>query len=321
MRADVAAALARLKDLYDVGADPAVVLEDLAAFTHVVTRLKLAPSAADDAALTEEERARGKEFAGKLSLRVLARAWQMLLKGIDEAKAASRPLAAADMVIVRIAHAADLPTPDEALKALAANGGASARPQGVAASASAPDGRARMAASGGARAAIAEAAPASVPQPQARAVEVPRLESFADLLALAGEKRELKLKHALESTVRPIRFETGRIEVALTEHASPGLAGELSRKLEQWTGQRWMVAVNRDGGGETVAETRRNARAKLVDDARADPVVAAVFAQFPGAEIVDVRVRGAEGEAAPAEDGPMPATDEPPFDDVPHEDD
>jgi DNA polymerase-3 subunit gamma/tau len=319
MRADVAAALARLKDLYDVGADPAVVLEDLAAFTHVVTRLKLAPSAADDAALTEEEKARGKEFAGKLSLRTLARAWQMLLKGIDEAKAASRPLAAADMVVVRLAHAADLPTPDEALKALAQNGGSPpARPRGVAAD-PAPDGRARMAASGNARPAIAEAAP--VAQPQARTIEAPRLESFADLIALAGEKRELKLKHALESTVRPIRFETGRIEVALTEHASPGLAGELSRKLEQWTGQRWMVAVNRDGGGETVAETRRNARAKLVDDARADPVVAAVFAQFPGAEIVDVRVRGAEGEAAPAEDGPMPATDEPPFDDVPYEDD
>jgi DNA polymerase-3 subunit gamma/tau len=223
------------------------------------------------------------------------------------------------MVIVRIAHAADLPTPDEALKALAANGGATPRPRGVAASEPAPDGRARMAASGGTRVAMAEVAPA--PEPQARTIEAPRLESFADLLALVGEKRELKLKHALESTVRPIRFETGRIEVALTEHASPGLAGELSRKLEQWTGQRWMVAVNRDGGGETVAETRRNARAKLVDDARADPVVAAVFAQFPGAEIVDVRVRGGEGEAAPAEDAPMPSSDEPPFDDVPYEDD
>jgi DNA polymerase-3 subunit gamma/tau len=221
---------------------------------------------------------------------------------------------------VRLAHAADLPTPDEALKALAQNGAPpSMRPQGVAASSPAPDGRTRMAAGGNARAAIAGAAPMA--QPQARAIEMPRLESFADLVALAGEKRDLKLKHALESTVRPIRFETGRIEVALTEHASPGLAGELSKKLEQWTGQRWMVAVNRDGGGETVAETRRNARAKLVDDARADPVVAAVFAQFPGAEIVDVRVRGAEGEAPPVDDDSTPAAGEPPFDDVPYEDD
>jgi DNA polymerase-3 subunit gamma/tau len=176
-----------------------------------------------------------------------------------------------------------------------------------------------MAAGGGLRPAIAEAAPSSMPQPQARAIEVPRLESFADLLALAGEKRELKLKHALETAVRPIRFEPGRIEVALTEHAAPGLAGELSKKLEAWTGARWMVAVNRDGGGETVAETRRNARAKLVDDARADPVVAAVFERFPGAEIVDVRVRGEE--PALGADGPALSPDEAMLDDIPNEDD
>ncbi len=129
MGGDVAAALARLKALFDVGADPAVVLEDLAAFTHLVTRLKLAPGAAEDEALTAEERDRGTTFAGKLSLRALARAWQMLLKGIEEARQASRPLAAADMVIVRLAHAADLPTPDEALRTLRGNGGAGPAPE------------------------------------------------------------------------------------------------------------------------------------------------------------------------------------------------
>jgi DNA polymerase-3 subunit gamma/tau len=320
MRGDVAAALTRLKDLHDVGADPAVVLEDLAAFTHVVTRLKLAPTAAEDEALTEEEKARGKEFAGKLTLRTLARAWQMLLKGIEEAKESSRPLAAADMVVVRLSHAADLPTPDEALKSLTDNGGTASRPRpATAGAASPPDGRTRMAAAGGGRPAMADPAPA--PAPLARVSEVPRLESFADLLALASQKRELKLKHALESTVRPIRFEPGKIEIALTEHAAPGLAGELSRKLEQWTGARWMVAVSREGGGETVAEARKNARARLVDDARADPVVAAVFSRFPGAEIVDVRVRGVEGEAPAPGEAQMPPPDDRMFDDVPYEDD
>ena len=106
-----------------------MVLEDLAAFTHLVTRLKLAPDAADDDSLTEEEKTRGTDFADKLSLRVLARTWQMLLKGIEEARAASRPLAAADMVLVRIAHAADLPTPDEALRALRDGGAAGRRTQ------------------------------------------------------------------------------------------------------------------------------------------------------------------------------------------------
>ncbi len=239
-------------------------------------------AAEDDRALTEEERVRGKEFAGKISLRVLARAWQMLLKGIDEAKEASRPLAAADMVIVRLAHAADLPTPDEALKALAENGGVARR----ASREPRPAGTARvprMAAppAVGASAANPSREPAESPAPQARARPPPRLETFADLVALAGAKRELRLKHALENEVRPIRFEPGQIEIALTAEASSGLAGEMSRRLEQWTGQRWMVAVAREGGGETVAEARRNARARLVDDARADPVVAAVMDTLP----------------------------------------
>jgi DNA polymerase-3 subunit gamma/tau len=299
MRGDVAAALARLKSLYDVGADPAVVLEDLAAFTHIVTRLKLAPSAEDDEALTEEEKTRGKAFAAKISLRVLARAWQMLLKGIDEAKAASRPLAAADMVIVRIAHAADLPTPDEALRTLADSPGASSpsgqtggRESALSSNGGNGDG-ARMAA-GGRSSGTAVSRPAlQRSQPVVQSVAhtpAPRLSTFADVVALAGEKRELRLKNALETDVRLVRFEPGQIEISLTEQASAGLAGELSRKLEEWTGTRWMIVVGREGTAPTIAETRKSARAAALDQARANPLVMEVFSRFPGAEIVDVRV-------------------------------
>jgi DNA polymerase-3 subunit gamma/tau len=324
MRGDVAAALARLKALYDVGADPAVVLEDLAAFTHIVTRLKLAASAEDDEALTEEEKTRGKAFAGKLSLRVLARAWQMLLKGIDEAKAAARPLAAADMVIVRIAHAADLPTPDDALKALG-DSGASSSPRGQGGGRDAPqsppalssngghgggsggNGGVRMAAglrtaaTGGSQPAPQRSQP--VAQSVAHTPSV-RLSTFAELVALAGEKREIRLKNALETDVRLIRFEPGQIEISLTEQASTGLAGELSRKLEEWTGTRWMVVVGRDGTAPTIAETRKSARAEAVDQARANPLVLEVFSRFPGAEIVDVRVPVGEIPAAPSDENP-----------------
>jgi DNA polymerase-3 subunit gamma/tau len=308
MGGDVAAALGRLRQLYDVGADPAVVLEELAAFTHLVTRLKLAPAAGEeDASLTEEEKTRGKAFAEKLSVKVLARAWQMLLKGIAETREAPRPLAAADMVIVRLAYAADLPTVDEALKSLG-DGGTVSRPRGEGAPASG-DTRPRMAAVGsGARSAVV-AQPAASAAPEALRREAPRLESFADVVALAGDKRELKLKHALETTVRLVRFEPGQIEIALTEHADPTLAGALSKKLEEWTGARWMIAVARGGDAPTIAEVKQNARARLVDDARADPLVAAVFEQFPGAEIVDVRLPAAES-AAPAGEADLPPPDD-----------
>src|SRR6478672_4314386 len=118
MRADLPRALAEVREQYDAGADPAMVLGDLAEFTHFVTRVKIVPALADDVSLTEVERTRGRAFAAKLSMRVLARTWQMLLKGIEEVAAAGRPLAAAEMVLVRIAYAADLPTPDEVIRSL-----------------------------------------------------------------------------------------------------------------------------------------------------------------------------------------------------------
>jgi DNA polymerase III subunit gamma/tau len=304
MSGKIDAALARLKSLYDVGADPTSVLEDLAVFTHLVTRLKLASGADEDEALSEAERERGKALADKISLRALTRAWQMLLKGIDEARGASRPLAAADMVLVRLAHAADLPTPDEALRALR-EGGAT-RAEGPPASSPAPKGGARMAV-GGARNSAAQAReePSPVASPQVADRSAPRLTSFADVVALAGRERDLKLKHALETCVRPIRFDDGRVELSLTEHAAPDLLGDLARKLEDWTGRRWMIALGH-GGDSTIEEARRSARERLVSDARADPTVAAVLARFPGAEIVDVRLRTDDGEAPAAFDaGPL----------------
>ena len=122
MRGDIASALKELRDQYDTGADPAVMLTDLAEFTHFVTRVKIVPAVAEDISLSEAERTRGRGFAAKLSMRVLARTWQMLLKGIAEVQEAARPIAAAEMVLVRIAYAADLPTPDEVIRSLDAGG-------------------------------------------------------------------------------------------------------------------------------------------------------------------------------------------------------
>ena len=104
-----------------------MVLADLAEFTHFVTRVKVVPAVADDVSLSEAERVRGRAFAAQLSMRVLSRTWQMLLKGVGEVQASGRPVAAAEMVLVRIAYAADLPTPDEVVRSLGERGAARPR--------------------------------------------------------------------------------------------------------------------------------------------------------------------------------------------------
>jgi DNA polymerase III subunit gamma/tau len=295
MRADIARALQELRDQYDTGADPAMVLGDLAEFTHFVTRVKIVPAVADDVSLTETERTRGRAFAAKLSMRVLARTWQMLLKGIAEVDAAGRPIAAAEMVLVRIAYAADLPTPDEVVRSLGdgTRGNGSGPTPSTSASAPHPEmpARSELPRGGMTRGPLASAAPRS--EPVARSAEaaspVRVLKTFADLVALAGEKRDVSMKSALERDIRLVHFEDGTLEVALEPSAAKSLVNDLSKKLADWTGRRWMVAVSTEAGEPPLRAQAETRRAELKNDVRSDPLVQAVLTRFPGAEIVEVR--------------------------------
>ncbi len=313
MRGDIAAALAAMKALYDSGADPQRLLGELAEFTHIVTRLKLVPETAKDPALSEVERVRGAEFAQSLSLPVLTRAWQLLLKGLNEIKDSPRPLAAADMILVRLAYAADLPTPDEALRQLGS------LPQATTV-ASSPS-PARDSAPAGASASLVSrthsAAVRSAPAPQPESSEPRlRLARFEDVVAQAAAARDIQLKMALERNVRLVRFEEGAIEFALASGASPQLAPTLMRRLQEWTGRRWMVAISREAGMPSLKEQAETAAAASLQGVRADPLVRAVMDVFPGAEIVAVRETEPAENTAAAEDIAYIEDSAPPEDDL-----
>jgi len=320
VRGDIAGAFKEFREQYDTGADPIVVLSDLAEFVNFVTRVKIVPATADNVAFGETERRRGRDFAAKLSMRVLSRMWQMLLKGITEAQAATRPAAAAEMVLVRIAYVADMPTPDEAIRMLD-NGGASPAIAGNGAPRSAPAPGTSSMQSASARGSISSPrASADIsPRPQmtapmpeaASAPAVLRIASFPELVALAGEKRDLLTKAALEADVRLVRIEDGRLEVTLERSAARTLINDLSRKLEQWTGRRWTVIVSNEAGQPTLRsqnEIQKNQRERA---AEADPRVKEVLARFPGARVVEVRKLAPEppesdvssGDAAEIADG------------------
>jgi DNA polymerase-3 subunit gamma/tau len=297
-RGDIASAFKEFREQYDTGADPIVVLSDLAEFVNFVTRVKIVPATADNVAFGETERVRARDFAAKLSMRVLSRMWQMLLKGITEAQAATRPAAAAEMVLVRIAYVADMPTPDEAIRMLEQNGGASPVVAGSAApSRAAPaspvasmQSSQPRGVSGPRASAEASARPQmTAPMPEAQSTPALRIASFPELVALAGEKRDLLTKAALESDVRLVRIEDGRLELAMERSAARTLINDLSRKLEQWTGRRWTVIVSNEAGQPTLRSQNELQKSQRERAAEADPRVQEVLARFPGAKVVEVR--------------------------------
>ena len=297
MRGQIAEALEIVRALHQAGADAADILIDLAEFCHFVTRAKIAPAATEDPAVSQVERERGREFADKLTVGVLARAWQILLKGVEDVKDSPRPLASAEMALIRLAYASDLPTPEETIRKLsqATDGPRHAPPL--------PSGgggpRASM------RLAAAEPAPvASAPPPPSPAVV--RLARFDDVIALARSKRDIQLVQSLERDVRLARFEQGSIAFTLVEGAESGLAQTLSRRLQEWTGERWMVALV---PGSTAATLRETAQARVADrtsNAASHPLVQKVLDRFKGARIVDVR----RPEAPSPTDAPPPAAGE-----------
>jgi DNA polymerase III subunit gamma/tau len=332
-KGDVAEALREFNAQYEAGANPVVVLTDLADFTHLVTRLKFIPEAGDDASLSEIERREGAEFAGSIAVTTLSRIWQMLLKGIPEAENSSRPLGAAEMVIIRLAHAGNLPSPEDAARRIAGMlsgdvpaGGNPGRPNGsgpTAASPSVTQARATETMgrnpSGGATAMLT-AVPRSEPATRLEAAPAPKIEekpepkvhlkSLADIANLAGENRDMKLKAQLRQFVRPVRMEPGKLEIALSPDAPKSIANDLFVRLKEWTGIHWNVSVVSGPGGLTLVETEAKQRDDRLTDARSDPDVAAILARFPGARITDVRVT----QSDPDEEAETPAEAELPDD-------
>ena len=309
MKGDIARALTELRNQYDSGADPVGIVSDLAEYVHVVTRLKVVPGDAADPSLSESERVRGQGFADGLSQRVLTRAWQVLLKGLQEVQAAARPIVAAEMLLVRLAYASELPTPDDALrrlKDLTSGGGAGSGLPSGGPSGGASAMRVAQAASGAARPQLAASQPAPsmpAPAPRAEAAAQPtmRIRRFEDIAAIAAEKRDISLKVAVERDIRLVSFEEGRIEINVVSGGGE-IATRLSRQLQSWTGMRWVVALSQQEGAPTLQEVERERRASDERGVRANPAVRAVLERFPGAEIVSVRLARTEPEPAAVDD-------------------
>ena len=293
LKGEAGAALQQLAQLNRDGAEPGQIVADLADAVHAVTLVKAAGAASADPAASEAERARATDLAARLPMSSLARAWQMLLKGHDEVRASPRPLAAADMVLVRLAYASDLPPPAELARRVHDGAGGSERAPAPAAPSPKP---ARKPAPTEAKAAPARPSPptraddqSENPAPSPEPAPALELRSFDDVVALAETKRDLKLKHALLEQVRLVHFKPGNIELNPLPQAAKDLTQELMRKLKAWTGRVWIVAVSDEPGAEPLGIQRRGHAAHEIEKIRDHPKVKEVLQHFPDARIAAVR--------------------------------
>ena len=308
-------ALKEFRKFYDHGGDPQQIISDMAEAVHMVTRTKAlsgTKGTIEDDHLTGDDlpeavKTQIIDMAGNLSMAVLSRAWQTLLKGYDEIGKAPNQLSAAEMIIMRLLYMSDLPSPGDVIAAL------KKAPDGPVTGGGAPinggeknqGSEGNLAPSHNDSGAGAHTMSRSVNGPELHfestpeqaintapnAVnnQLPRLESFADVLELIGEKRDVKLKLQLEEYAELVRFSPGSIELHLLDGATDGLAGDLTNKLSRWTGTRWMVALSHERGQETIGSQRRVREQKELEQIKTHPSVLDVMQNFPGAEIVSIK--------------------------------
>jgi len=270
-------ALKAFAALYGFGADPVVVMLDLLDHAHAASVAKtLGPDALK---LPSDQAARLARIGSSASAGTLNRVWQMLLKAHDEARRAPDPKAAVEMALIRLCYAADLPSPEDALKAIRDGGP-------VGGEARAPSGGGH----GGGGSAMTSAARQLAPTPHAVAAPaLPSPQSFNEVVALIDAKRDITLKLDVERFVRPISFRPGAITYEAAPGAPSNLSGRLVSRLKEWTGQPWLVATEGAGGGETAWEKEKREAADVRRQVEQDPFVRSVMEAFPGAEIVSLR--------------------------------
>ncbi len=373
IKGDVANALAEFQSQYNSGADPAIILTDLADFIHLITRMKVIPNSSENIAITESERKRGTTLSDQLSIRILSRIWQILLKGIPEVQQAPKPLAAAEMVLVRLCYSADLPSPEDAFKLFqqgklpdvsqvpidsesnqSSKGSKDAsetttnterkteptadvnQEQETTISAdesdssttsvengeenSEPDTKSEVAnnsenieeqavsdsneesnatnSTNPTEADITQTNESSTEQQtevmnsaEVDDIEKKKLtiESLEQVAELCSEKKDLKLLNAVETLLRPVSVEAGKIEVESQNSLPANITRELSQKLTDWTGEDWEVIVTEKSGSPTLRELKETLKKEAIESASQDNVVAEILGSFDGAKATEVR--------------------------------
>ena len=322
MSGDASSALGELGAQYSDGADPLAVLRDLAEITHWVSVLKITPNRADDPTISPDDRIRGQRFAENLPMRVLTRTWQMLLKALEELTDAPNAMMAAEMAIIRLTHVADLPTPDDLIRKLqdTPTPTGSAPATAVAGHNSSNNGsknapRAEVNKNmvlkhpkslGGNTSLNASGTNTVLALSSAQALQ--KFPTFEHVLMLIQDQREIKLLMDVENYVQLAKYSPGRIEFEPTPEAPSDLAQRLGSRLQSLTGVRWAVSLVSEGGASTVSEKKVAQDKNLKNEAKAHPLVQAIFDAFPRAKIS--KVKTPEAIASEAEAAALPEVED-----------
>ena len=272
MSGDLKTALNRLEKMNRDGIDPLSIVQDLLEVVHLVTKCKVQPDHME-LNLSESEKQNSFDLAQKAPMVQLGRAWQMLLKGIEEVQSSFSPFSALEMLIIRLVYLADKP-----------DVGSSTQPLEVE-----QKKKVELTTDDNALLSMARGTQ-NVKNINENDLNIERCPSnFIEIVDMFEKKREAIIHANLIEKVKPVRVEAGLFEIEDTEEFDPDLPGRMAKLLSEWTGTPWQIELVQSPGEKTLREKMADAELEAKENAKRDPIVASVLSNFPGAEIKSVR--------------------------------
>lgn len=285
LQGNTAEALTIMDDLYKGGSDPLTLVQDLLDLTHTLTRLHAAPGAQiSNQTMAADQMNRAKRIASEISMPSLGKTWQILLKGVQEVQNAPSPQSAAEMIIIRLAYAADLPDPADLIKKLSDGGEVSV---------SAPKSSPAKSSSG----VMASSSPSTYRTTSNLAVSqqeetfqqpTAEIKNLEDMITLLEANKEFLLASQVYQFLHLVKLQEGLIEFRPDEQATPRFAQDLGQRLSALSGRRWMVSISRERGQPTLAEQKQNAKAQEFQNVLQIPSVKDFLKVFPDAKLTDI---------------------------------
>ncbi len=279
-------ALSIMDNIYNNGGAPSAVIQDLLDLTHLLTKLRAVPDLVEvNKAMSADQMARAKELSAKISMPSLGKTWQILLKGINEVGSAPNPQHAAEMVIIRLAYAANLPDPSDLIKKLKDGNILTGNTNSVSAPINAPSSpnhvtsAATMPRSNNAIVAVV---------PDINQEVMAKINTLEDMVELLNEHKEIMLASQLYNFAHLVNIEHGRLEFRQADGAMPDLSQKLSRALKEITNDHWMIAITKTGGENTLCEKDEAAGAKELSDVAKLPIVDNILKIFPEAKLTKI---------------------------------
>ncbi|GAA4644152.1 DNA polymerase III subunit gamma/tau [Pontixanthobacter gangjinensis] len=262
---DAQAMLSSMNDQYALGVEPIALMRGLMDLVHKITLAQV--GGGEPEAPTAEEGAALKDWAGRLAPGQLHRLWQLLLKGHDEVRQAPDPLVSAQMALLRVLHAADLPDPGKLatkLEQLAEIGAASAQPTGEGNTTAAP------------------------------AAQI----GWKQLTEQVGANGNHLASSIMQLQVRIVSLEPGKLRFSRASQFKDDIAPQLRDALMGLTGDRWTVEECQEAGAPSLVEEGEAEQRAALELLKKHPLVEATMDVFPEAEMVEEEIAPARGQAS-----------------------